>query len=85
MGYVDEPSDKVESIEGVIGSKPSVPMSKAIARKAVRLRGELKAEGRDVVLRDTRVGATAVVFDEPVLPRNVADFDRIPGVEVETY
>jgi hypothetical protein len=35
--------------------------------------------------KDFITGATALVADESVLTRNVTDFERMPGVAVETY
>lgn len=53
-------------------------------RKAGRLSGELRAEGNAVSDGDVIIGATAAVVDEPVLTRNVDDFERL-GVEIESY
>ena len=53
-------------------------------RKAGRLSGELMNEGHPFGDGDVIVGATADILDEPVLTRNVDDFERL-GVEVETY
>jgi predicted nucleic acid-binding protein len=41
-------------------------------------------DGNAVADGDVIVGATADVLEEPVLTRNVDDFERL-GVDVETY
>jgi predicted nucleic acid-binding protein len=41
-------------------------------------------EGNAVADGDMIIGMTADVVDEPVLTRNVKDFERL-GVDVETY
>lgn len=74
-GYTDSPDDELPKIEGVVGSKPYVPMTEGIARKAGHLKGQLKAAGDDVGIGDTKIGATAIVLDEPVLTRNTDDFE----------
>jgi len=53
-------------------------------RKAGRLAGQLANEGNAVADGDVIIGATAEIVDEPVLTRNVADFERL-GVDIETY
>lgn len=73
-----------EKIENVLASKPVHPADSAVMRKAGRLSGELMNEGNAVGDGDVIIGATADVLEEPVLTRNVDDFERL-GVEVETY
>ncbi|WP_310902155.1 hypothetical protein [Haloarcula onubensis] len=41
-------------------------------------------DGNAVADGDMSIGMTAEVVDEPVLTRNVDDFERL-GVDVETY
>lgn len=53
-------------------------------RKAGRLAGELQNNGTPVGDGDVIIGATAAVIEEPVLTRNVDDFDRL-DVEIEPY
>jgi hypothetical protein len=73
-----------EKIENVLASKPVYPADSAVMRKAGRLSGELMNDGNAVADGDVIVGATADVLEEPVLTRNVDDFERL-GVDVETY
>ena len=73
-----------EKIEQVLASKPVHPADSAIMRKAGRRSGELMNEGNAVADGDMIIGMTAEVVDEPVLTRNVDDFERL-GVDVETY
>ncbi len=73
-----------EKIENVLASKPVYPADPAVMRKAGRLSGELRNDGNAVGDGDVIIGATADVLEEPVLTRNVDDFERL-GVDVETY
>lgn len=73
-----------EKIENVLASKPVHPADAAVMQKAGRLSGELMNEGNAVGDGDVIIGATAQVVEEPVLTRNVDDFERL-GVTVETY
>jgi hypothetical protein len=74
-----------ERIERILASKPVHPADVAVMRKAGRLAGELANEGNPVGDGDVIIGATATIVDEPVLTRNVEDFDRFDDVEIETY
>ena len=76
--------DEREKIENILASKPIYPADTAVMRKAGQLSGELVSEGNAVGDGDVIIGATADVVDEPVLTRNVDDFERL-GVEIETY
>jgi len=73
-----------ETVENVLESKPVQPADTAAMRKAGRLAGELQNDGAPVGDGDVIIGATADVVEEPVLTRNVDDFERL-GVDVETY
>lgn len=73
-----------ERVENVLASKPIHPADTAVMRKAGRLAGQLANEGNTVSDGDVIIGATAEIVGEPVLTRNVSDFERL-GVEVETY
>jgi tRNA(fMet)-specific endonuclease VapC len=85
VARADTPAAEREAVENVLASKPVHPADTAVMRKAGRLAGELANEGQPVGDGDVIVGATALVVDEPVLTRNVDDFERLDGVEVETY
>lgn len=80
-GQSDEEREKVEN---VLASKPVHPADSAVMRKAGRLSGNLVNDGTMVSDGDVIIGATAEIVDEPVLTRNVDDFERL-DVEVETY
>ncbi len=73
-----------ETVESVLASKPIHPADTAVMRKAGRLSGELANDGTPVGDGDVIIAATAQVVDEPVLTRNVSDFERL-GVDIESY
>lgn len=76
--------EELETVEDVLASKPVHPADTAVMRKAGRLSGELHNDGTPVGDGDVIVGATADIIEEPVLTRNVDDFERL-DVETETY
>ncbi|WP_226010928.1 type II toxin-antitoxin system VapC family toxin [Halomicrobium salinisoli] len=86
VSYVDTPQHERDRIDGVLESKETYDVTPEIARKAGRITGRLSSDGRPINdPGDELIGATGVVHDEPVLTRNVDHFERIPGLEVETY
>lgn len=85
IGYTDQPDRERTKVDGVIGSKPIVPADERIMRKAGRLDGLLESRGDKTGQSDLIIGATGLVLDEPVVTRNVDDFERIPDLTVETY
>lgn len=85
VGYTDRSDRERTKVDGVVGSKPIVPADEQIMRKAGRLDGLLESQGAKTGQSDLIIGATGLVLDEPVLTRNVRDFDRIPDLTVETY
>ncbi|GAB3691537.1 hypothetical protein GCM10028857_29030 [Salinarchaeum chitinilyticum] len=74
-----------ERVRDVLASKPVHPADTAVMRKAGRIAGDLANDGTPVADGDVIIGATATIVDEPVLTRNVADFERMDGVAIETY
>lgn len=84
IARVTDSDTERETVEGVLASKPMYPADTAVMRKAGRLSGELQNDGTPIGDGDVIIGATADVVEEPVLTRNVEDFERL-GVEIETY
>lgn len=80
----DQPEAERETVESVISTKPVHPADDAVMQKAGRLAGELATEGRAVGDGDAVIAATAIALDEPVLTRNVAEYERL-GVSVQRY
>jgi len=81
----NQPDDERETVERVLATKPVQPADTAVMRRAGYISGELENEGRAVADGDVVIGATAQVADETVLTRNVADFEQMADVAVETY
>jgi predicted nucleic acid-binding protein len=86
VGYVETSQAERGSIDAVLDTKEIYHVTPEIARKAGRIAGALASDGQPLNdPGDEIIGATGVVHDEPVLTRNVEHFERIPGLEVETY
>lgn len=86
IGYVETPREENAVVDAVLETKEIYQVTPQIARKAGRIAGRLSQEGQPLHdPGDEIIGATGVVHDEPVLTNNVDHFERIPGLEVETY
>jgi len=85
VGYTDRDQAERQKVDSVIGSKYIRPADTAVMRKAGEMDGQLSRDGLSVGQADLIIGATALVEDEPVLTRNVSEFERIPGLDVESY
>lgn len=85
VGASDVPTDERRKIERIVGSRPVVETTPEIARKAGRIDGQLRSDGQRIDAGDATIGATGLAFEEPVLTGNEKHFERIPGLEVETY
>lgn len=63
----------------------TVPVDTEIASLAGELSAALIARGERIEIENVLIGATVFHGDEAVLTRNVEHFERIDGIEVETY
>lgn len=72
-------------IEVVIESRPILPTTEEIAKKAGKIDGQLRKRGRPINVGDATIGATGSVREEPVLTGDPNHFERIPDLEVDTY
>jgi predicted nucleic acid-binding protein len=73
------------TIEQVLGTKEVLAADARVMKKAGRVYGELVADGARIDAGDCIIGATGVVHEQPVLTRNTAHFERIPGLEIREY
>jgi len=62
-----------------------LPLATAEAKKAGDLIAFLEARGKPIELEDILIGATALVNGLTAVTRNVRHFDRIEGLNVESW
>ncbi len=76
-GLAWRPNRRVQDwLEGFVERSCEVlPVTEAIARRAGRLRGALRAEGRTRTQADMLVAATAAVHELTLVTRNERDFE----------
>ncbi len=64
---------------------PSVPFDDAAAEQHAALRAHLKRLGTPIGAGDSMIAAIALVNDAAVVTRNVREFERVPGLRLETW
>jgi predicted nucleic acid-binding protein len=79
------PEERQRKILDVLDTRHAVAADETVMRKAGTLSGELASRGETTDREDCIIGATALLADEPVLTRNHDHFERIDGLNVETY
>lgn len=79
------PRAERERVTETLASLLTYPVDGSVAAQAGTIDGRLTSEGERIGASDVLIGATALDRDEPVLTRNTEHFERIPGLEVETY
>lgn len=82
---LDVPEERQQKILDVLDSRHAVGADKPVMRKAGKISGTLTSRGEQIDREDCIIGATALLNDEPVVTRNRAHFERIDGLDVETY
>lgn len=82
---VADSSERRRRIENVLETKQVYPADSAVMKKAGRIDGRLASEGQAIGIGDTIIAATALVHEEPILTRNIAHFERVDGLDIESY
>lgn len=85
VGAAQHPDALAATFEEFIEHRPVLGLDERIMRTAGRTWGRLRMDGAEIGPLDTMIGATGLVHDEPVVTGNVAHFERIPDLTVETY
>lgn len=81
----DATATERERVEGLLEGIHELPFDRDAAMLAGELSATLVADGEPIGDSDVMIGATALIHDEPVLTRNVDHFERIDGLDTDTY
>lgn len=79
------PEKRQQKILDVLDTRHAVGADGTVMRKAGKISGTLVSRGEEIDREDCIIGATALLNDEPVVTRNRSHFERIEGLDVETY
>lgn len=76
--------DEARAVQAILEPHPIISMDERIAMRAGIMIGEGNTSAMKKRKGDAAIAATADIEGEPVLTRNVDDFERF-GVEIESY
>lgn len=82
---LNAPEERRRAILDVLDTRHSVVADGTVMPKAGKVSGSLRARGEEIDREDRIIGATALLNDDPVATRNRNHFERIDGIDVETY
>jgi predicted nucleic acid-binding protein len=86
MGLRGVSKDVREQFDRTVGRLDVAPFGEREARRAVAMQTELIDSGERIGSVDVLIAATAAESSDPtVLTRNVDEFERVDGIDVETY
>lgn len=81
----DSAADERAAVEDLLAGLLHEDFGRESAKWAGETNAGLRESGESVDVEDVMVGASAVQRTEPVLTRNVEDFERLPDVDVRGY
>jgi len=82
---LDVPEERQQKILDVLDTRHALGADDTVMEKAGKISGELISRGEEIDREDCIIGAIALLNDEPVVTRNNDHFERIDGLDVETY
>ena len=81
----DRKRDSLAAIHDFIGAIQVVELDADVARQYGELRAHLHAIGQPIGPNDLWIAAHALARNVPLITHNLAEFERVPGLTVETW
>lgn len=69
----------------VVESFELLPVTREVANTYAKITRSLRAKGQLIGANDLWIAATAIEKNHPLVTRNIADFSRVPGLELRSY
>ena len=69
----------------ILSDQPIIGFDRASAEMAGEIDGTLVRQGKRIGIVDSMIAGIALKSQEKVITRNVKDFSRIRGLEIESY
>ena len=78
-------SSRRAQVDALIASVKILNVDHAVALAAAKIRAALEVKGQPIGPLDTLIAATALVAKASLITRNVREFERVPGLQVENW
>jgi tRNA(fMet)-specific endonuclease VapC len=75
----------LESLHGLLKTLRVIPLDTKIAIAAAKAQGELLQQGMPSKIIDLLIGISAIQEDAIILTRDTDDFQKIPGLTVQSW
>lgn len=85
QGMEEETEEKKEKIQALLNSLGIFFFDIDCAKEAGLIHSSLREKGKTIDPEDSMIAGIAKVHGEKILTRNVAHFNRVKSVEIETY
>lgn len=73
--------DKWNDVEKITRGLKILSFDEPVAVKAAKIFHELKKVNKLIEFRDIFIGATALIYEVPVMTHNIKDFGQIKGIK----
>lgn len=80
-----DPPEARRQVQRLLDAFPTLPMTPQAADLAGKIHGRLYKDGEPIGVVDALIAGTALHFDEPVITRNIDEYERVQGLLVEAY
>jgi tRNA(fMet)-specific endonuclease VapC len=80
-----KPQKEKEKIIKLLHGQSVIPLTNTSAEKAGEIDGTLANQGKMIQPPDCMIASIALLKNKKVLTRNVKDFSKVDGLQVETY
>ena len=80
-----EPAKRRKQLGDLLGAVSVLPFGRDEARAAAALRARLEAAGTPIGPVDTLIAGTALACRGTLVTRNLREFCRVPGLDVEDW
>ena len=81
----DNPAKRRQQLYTLLAHVTVLPLGNAEAKMAAKVRAGLEAEGIGIGPLDTLIAGTALHHGATLITRNVREFGRVGGLEVENW
>lgn len=81
----DAAAPRLAALSRLLQPMHSLPFDSDCARHAASLRAALEASGTPIGEHDTLIAATALRHQGTLVTRNLREFNRVPGLQVQSW